>query len=68
MMINLKQYYRQAIVRNKTNLDEMVHAVWAIWKHKVNMTKNDFIKKKKYFIIGFLERRTTSRMVFNNVL
>ncbi|CAF3125948.1 unnamed protein product [Rotaria socialis] len=34
MMINFKHYYRLAIVRNKTNLDDMVRAVWAIWKHK----------------------------------
>ncbi|CAF5165078.1 unnamed protein product, partial [Rotaria magnacalcarata] len=34
MMINFKHYYRLAIVRNKTNLDGMVRAVWAIWKHK----------------------------------
>ncbi|CAF3719135.1 unnamed protein product [Rotaria sp. Silwood1] len=34
MMINFQQYYRQAIVRNKTNLDEMIRSVWAIWKHK----------------------------------
>jgi hypothetical protein len=35
MIINFKYYYRQAIVRNKTNLDEMVKAVWAVYKHKV---------------------------------
>ncbi|CAM4846649.1 unnamed protein product [Rotaria magnacalcarata] len=34
MMINFKHYYRLAIVRNKTNLDDVVRAVWAIWKHK----------------------------------
>lgn len=27
MIINFKYYYRQAIVRNKTNLDDMVKAV-----------------------------------------
>ncbi|CAF1429989.1 unnamed protein product [Didymodactylos carnosus] len=36
MMINFKYYYRQAIVRNKTNLDEIVKSVWAIWKHKAS--------------------------------
>ncbi|CAF4576870.1 unnamed protein product, partial [Rotaria sp. Silwood2] len=36
MMINFKQYYRQAIVQNKTNLDEMIRSVWAIWKHKAS--------------------------------
>ncbi|UJR19120.1 hypothetical protein I4U23_022251 [Adineta vaga] len=36
MMINFKYYYRQAIVRNKTNLDEMIRSVWAIWKHKAS--------------------------------
>ncbi|CAF1349679.1 unnamed protein product [Adineta steineri] len=39
MMINFKQYYRQAIVRNKTNLHEMVNSVWAIWKHKASSNK-----------------------------
>ncbi|CAF4412002.1 unnamed protein product [Rotaria socialis] len=37
MMINFKHYYRLAIVRNKTNLDDMVRAVWAIWKHKSSL-------------------------------
>jgi hypothetical protein len=37
MMINFKYYYRQAIVRNKNNLEEMVKAVWAIYKHKVEI-------------------------------
>ncbi|CAF1345396.1 unnamed protein product [Didymodactylos carnosus] len=36
MMTNFKYYYRQAVVRNKTNLDEMVKSVWAIWKHKAS--------------------------------
>ncbi|CAF4695865.1 unnamed protein product, partial [Rotaria socialis] len=34
MMINFKHYYRLAILRNKTNLGDMMRAVWAIWKHK----------------------------------
>ncbi|CAF1299790.1 unnamed protein product [Adineta steineri] len=39
IMISFKQYYRQAIVRNKTNLNEMVRSVWAIWKHKASSNK-----------------------------
>ena len=49
MMINFRHYYRQAIVRSKTNLDDMVHAVWAIWKHKVSKHMNALIKKIIYF-------------------
>ncbi|CAF1183467.1 unnamed protein product [Adineta ricciae] len=40
MIINFKYYYRQAIVRNKTNLEEMVKSVWAIFKHKAS-TNNE---------------------------
>ena len=60
MMINFKQYYRQAIVRNKTNLDEMIRSVWAIWKHKVCETKKDFILKKGTFYYSV--RRTKSHI------
>ena len=49
MMINIKHYYRQAIVRSKTNLDGMVRAVWAIWKHKVRKYMNAPIKKDNLF-------------------
>ena len=49
MMINFKHYYRQAIVRNKTNLDDMVRAVWAIWKHKGSKYMNALIKKNNLF-------------------
>ncbi|CAF4074938.1 unnamed protein product [Adineta steineri] len=38
-MISFKQYYRQAIVRNKTNLNEVVRSVWAIWKHQASSNK-----------------------------
>ncbi|CAF2123078.1 unnamed protein product [Rotaria magnacalcarata] len=49
MMINFKHYYRLAIVRNKTNLDDVVRAVWAIWKHKVSeLTKNPMRKTTIY--------------------
>ena len=57
-MINFKHYYRQAIVRNKTNLDDMVLAVWAIWKHKVSKYMNALIKKIIYFSL----RRTQIHM------
>jgi hypothetical protein len=50
MMVNFKHYYRQAIVRNKTNLDEMVRAVWAIWKHKVSKNKKGFINKRNILL------------------
>ncbi|CAF1397869.1 unnamed protein product, partial [Rotaria magnacalcarata] len=40
MMMNFKYYDRQAIVRNKTNLDDMVRAVWAILKHKSASNSN----------------------------
>ena len=49
MMVNFKHYYRQAIVRNKTNLDEMVRSVWAIWKHKVCETKKNSMKKETFY-------------------
>ncbi|CAF4541577.1 unnamed protein product, partial [Rotaria magnacalcarata] len=29
MTIRFKQYYRQAISKNKTDLDEMIRAVWS---------------------------------------
>jgi hypothetical protein len=60
MMINFKQYYRQAIVRNKTNLDEMIRSVWAIWKHKVCETKEDFLKKETFY---YSLRRTKSHIM-----
>ena len=59
-MLNFKQYYRQAILRNKTNLDEMIRPVWAIWQHKVNEISRILLKNKKYFIIDFVERRAIS--------
>ncbi|CAF2218839.1 unnamed protein product [Rotaria magnacalcarata] len=36
MTIRFKQYYRQAISKNKTDLDEMIRAVWSIWRHKAS--------------------------------
>ena len=45
MIINFKYYYRQAIVRNKTNLDDMVKAVWAIYEHKVKVPRFTLLHK-----------------------
>ncbi|CAF2142225.1 unnamed protein product [Rotaria magnacalcarata] len=42
MIINFKYYYRQAIVRNKTNLDDMVKVVWAIYKHKSSTNSDPY--------------------------
>jgi hypothetical protein len=60
MMINFKQYYRQAIVRNKTNLDEMVRSVWAIWKHKVCETEKNFVKKSIYHSLRRMKNHITN--------
>ena len=45
MIINFKYYYRQAIVRNKTNLDNMVKAVWAVYRHKVKVPRFTLLHK-----------------------
>ncbi|CAF3957064.1 unnamed protein product [Rotaria sp. Silwood1] len=42
MIINFKYYYRQAIIRNKTNLDDMVKAVWGIYKHKASTNSDPY--------------------------
>lgn len=60
MMINFKHYYRQAIARNRNNLDEMVRAVWAIWKHKVRKTIKNTIEK---LIIYYRFLRTRSHIM-----
>lgn len=60
MMINFKHYYRQAIARNRNNLDEMVRAVWAIWKHKVRTTTKNTIEK---LIIYYRLLRTRSHIM-----
>lgn len=65
MMINFKYYYRQAIVRNKTNLDDMVRAVWAIWKHKVQtktLTEIIFL-----FRLLQMSNRTMNGVLYNIV-
>jgi hypothetical protein len=59
MMTNFKQYYRQAIVRNKTDLDDMVRSVWAIWKHKVREIKKNSTKKATFY---YRLRRMKSRI------
>jgi hypothetical protein len=51
MIINFKYYYRQAIVRHKTNLQEMVKAVWAIYKHKVEICLLE--QYEKWFLLKF---------------
>lgn len=37
VMVKLKWYYCTAITKNKSNLDNMYQAAWAIYKHKARL-------------------------------
>ncbi|CAF4925000.1 unnamed protein product [Rotaria sp. Silwood1] len=68
MIINFKYYYRQAIVRNKTNLDDMVKAVWAIYKHKSSTNSDPYHEWCSSAYCGFwkaLEKNENLSRVLN---
>jgi hypothetical protein len=39
VMVKLKWYYCTAITKNKTDLENMYQAAWAIYKHKVRLLR-----------------------------